>query len=470
MSSRRDFLKLLGGCALSFTLGSKASADPSPFAPPTSLPQDQPNVIFIVVDDLNDWIGCLGGHPNVRTPNLDRLAKRGVLFTNAYCAAPVCNPSRVSFLTGIRPSTSGVYGNLQPFRKALPNAVTLPQHFMANGYRVASAGKVFHRPEPDCWQETFPTFEHIEEPLPPNPPLNGIPGLGLFYDWGLLDVNEEEMGDAIIARWAVHELAKEHAKPFFLGVGITHPHLPQYVPPKYLDMYPPDQISLPAINLRDHKDLPKPAIRWARGSERVFDKIVQYHQYSHAVSAYLASITFVDAQIGLILDALDQSRYAHNTVIVVLGDNGYHLGEKLHWAKQTLWEESTHCPLIISAPGVAAAGWPCGRVVSFIDIYPTLIELCNLPAVGGLEGASLVPLLKNPLTPWNRPAIITYMPHNHCVRYKRWSYIRYRDGSEELYALWKDPLEWKNLAKERRYRRIKASLARFLPKVNAPMV
>ena len=432
----------------------------------------RPNVLFIAIDDLNDWVGCLGGHPDVRTPNLDRLARRGVLFSNAHCAAPLCNPSRAALMTGVRPSTSGVYTNRQPMRQSpvLRDAVTLSQHFMAHDYRVIGGGKIYHGlfPDPASWQAYFPsqTRNQPPSPQPPRRPLNGIPDTAHF-DWGPLDVGDEEMGDWQTASWAISELEKAHDRPFFLACGIFRPHLPWYVPAKYFDMYPPDKITLPTVKEDDLDDVP-PIGREMANANDDHRRVIEHGQWRKAVSAYLASITFADACVGRVIEALDASRYAKNTAVVLWSDHGWHLGEKLHWRKFALWEEATRNVLTISAPGVTQPGGRCGRSVNLLDIYPTLIDLCGLAPRKGLEGASLMPLLRKPQAVWDRPAVTTYGRNNHSVRDERWRYIRYRDGTEELYDHTQDELEWRNLAGRPELADVKRNLARWLPGVNAP--
>jgi arylsulfatase A-like enzyme len=431
----------------------------------------QPNLLFIAIDDLNDWIGCLGGHPDIRTPHLDRLASRGVLFTNAHCAAPLCNPSRAAVMTGIRPSTSGVYNNNQPFRQseAGKKAVTLPQHFMAHGYRVTGGGKIYHGPFPDpaSWHEYFPSQIRNKppDPLPPNRPVNGIPNTAHF-DWGALDVPDSAMGDSKVAAWAGSKLSRPQSQPFFLACGFFRPHLPWYVPRKYFDMYPADKVTLPEVKEDDLDDVPPIGRRFARpqGDHR---RVIQYGQWRKAVQAYLASISFADVCVGRMMDALENGPHASNTVVVLWSDHGWHLGEKLHWRKFSLWEEATRNVLMVVAPGVASPGGRCHRSVSLLDIYPTVAELCGLPAARGREGVSLLPLLQNPAAQWDRPALTTYLRNNHSVRSERWRYIRYSDGREELYDHHNDPLEWRNLAARPEHRKVIAELARWLPPTNA---
>jgi len=436
----------------------------SPLCAATANTQAKPNILFLAIDDLNDWIGVLDGYPGVQTPHLDRLAERGVLFTRAYCAAPACNPSRAALLTGVRPSTSGVYHNPQPFRNVLPDAVTLPQHFKANGYHVIGGGKIFHGsfPDPPSWHEYF---NRPPDPTPPKRPVNGIKA-GKHFDWGPLDVPDEAMSDYKVAQWGIDYLQKKHDKPFFLAVGFFRPHLPWYVPRKYFDRYPLDKIVLPKVKDDDLDDIPEIGRQIARpeGDHR---KVLEAKQWTKAVQGYLASITFVDTCVGRILDALGKSDYADNTIIVMWSDHGWHLGEKKHWRKFTLWEEATRAPVMFVVPGMTKPAQRCDRTISYIDLYPTLVELCGLPAVSRLEGTSIVPLLKRPDTPWDHPAVTTYGRGRHGVRSERWRYIRYDDGTEELYDHESDPMEWTNLAEKPQFIAIKKELARHLPKVNA---
>lgn len=425
-----------------------------------------PNVLFIAVDDLNDWIGVLAGHPGFLTPNIDRLSRRGVLFTRAYCAAPACNPSRVSLLTGKRPSTSGVYQNDQPWRPVMKDVVTLPQYFMANGYEVNGGGKIFHDTYNDAasWQSYF---KRPADPMPEGRPLNGIAHTAHF-DWGPVNVPDSEMSDYKTTSWAIDYLQKPHARPFFLAVGLFRPHLPWYVPKPYFDRQPLSGIRLPAVDPDDLDDIPPAGRRMAKpeGDHR---KVVSSQNWERAVQGYQASISFADEQIGRLLDALDRTQYGKDTILVFWGDHGWHLGQKQHWRKFALWEETTHVPLVIAAPHYAEhAGLTSGRTVSLLDLYATLIELCELSPREGLEGQSLVPLLSDPGAEWDRPVVTTHGRNNHAVRSERWRYIRYEDGSEELYDHDKDPLEWKNLASQTEFSSVKEELKRWLPTTNAP--
>ncbi len=423
---------------------------------------EKPNVLFIAVDDLNDWTGVLGGYPGIETPNLDRLANSGVLFTRAYCSAPACNPSRASLLTGVRPSTSGIYHNNQPWRKAMPDAVTLPQRFQAAGYRVWGGGKIYHGRFPDrpSWHEYL---KRPGDPYPPKLPINGFRNTGHF-DWGPVQVADAKMGDTIVTDWGIDFLKQKQDRPFFLAVGIFRPHLPWYVPQKYFDKYPLDKIQLPKVLESDLDDVPPAGKRMARlRDDRRFPDDESRRK---AVQGYLACITFADAQIGRLLDALDASPHADNTIVVLWSDHGWHLGEKHHWRKFALWEEATRVTMMITAPGVTLPGGRCGRTVSLLDIYPTLCDLCGLEPPEAIEGDSLTSLLRDPQHAWDRPAITTHGRNNHAVRSERWRYIRYHDGGEELYDHESDPHEWKNLAGDTKHEAVKAKLAGHLPQVN----
>lgn len=460
-----------------------------------------PNVLFIAVDDLNDWAACLGGREGVHTPNLDRLAARGVLFTNAHCAAPACNPSRVAVMTGVRPSTSGVYHNAQSWRSAprLADAVTIPEHFRAGGYTAVGGGKIFHalswiregygkqRNDPGIWDAYFPSKDRpMPDALWPAAanvtinesgyvrwqPLASPPGAKgqrppHFFDFAPLAEPERKMADYKVVDWAIGELDKDRAKPFFLAAGIYRPHIPWFAPQKYFDLYPLDDVFLPNIRENDLDDVPKAALRNVRFGWHEW--LVENDQWRPAVQAYLASISFADAQVGRLIEALDGSRHAGNTIVILWSDHGMHIGEKQHWEKFTLWEESTRVPLVIVAPGTTKGAARCAQPVSLIDIYPTLIELCGLPERDDIEGTSLVELLRNPSAYRDEPAITTWGRDNHAIRTDRWRYIRYSDGEEELYDHHSDPDEFDNLVRSdpEGAAPVIRKLARWLPRINA---
>jgi len=434
---------------------------------------DRPNVLFIAVDDLNDWADILGGHPGVQTPNINRLAGQGVCFTRAYCSAPACNPSRTSLLFGRRPSSTGVYYNGQPWTLELKEAVTLPRHFKNHGYETVGAGKIFHSlraSDSEAW-DFYENRSYIFR--------KGISAdvfqAGMnrdWFDWGPLKITDDEMPDMKTAGFGVNFLNQDHDRPFFLALGIFRPHLPWCVPEKYFNLYPPDKIALPKIKENDLDDLPQAGRNMALdiGTIREGDHeaILSSNNWHNAVAAYMASITFADACVGKILDALEKSKYADNTIIVLWGDHGWNLGEKQHWRKFALWEDTTRVPLIISIPGTAAKGAHCERVVSLLDLYPTLVKLCGLTEKKELEGRNLIPLLKNPDAAWPYGVVMTQGRNTHAIRTERWRYIRYSDESEELYDHAKDSHEWTNLAEQPQYIKIKAELGQWLPVVNAP--
>lgn len=425
---------------------------------------DRPDVLFIAVDDMNDWIEPLGGHPDARTPNLNRLAKMGTTFTQAHCAAPACNPSRAAIMTGVRPSTSGVYHNDQPWRPAMPDAVTLPQLFTKHGYKVVGGGKIFHNAYNDLesWQEWQKAGSF---PVPSKVPYSGIPNAAHF-DWGPVDAADEQMGDHSTVDWAIKHLQSERKESLFLACGLIRPHLPFYAPQKYFDLFPIDKIAIPKVLDTDLDDVPAAgkAIAKPDGDHR---KVIQAGQHRAAVQAYLASIAYADYEIGRLLDALEKSPRAKNTIVVLWGDHGWHLGEKLHWRKFSLWEESTRSPLFVMVPGMTEAGSRCERPVSLMDLAPTLAELCQLKQLDAWESTSIVPLLKDAKTEWTTPALCTHGKGNHSLRSEQYRYIVYADGSEELYDHAADPNEWKNLAADPKLAGVKEEFRKHLPKVNA---
>ena len=467
--NRRAFLSSLPAAATSLLDG--AAADP------------RPNVLFISADDMNDWVGCLGGYPGVRTPNIDGLARRGALFSDAHCAAPLCNPSRTALLTGLRPSTTGIYNNDQWWRPALPKVVTLPQYFKQNGYYAAGVGKVFHHVAgsnpPDQWNEfelqvfDDPWYRRVEWypwvkkiPAPAGHPFNGLRDFQGEFDWGVIPTPENAYGDALAVEWGRRFLERKHDRPFFLAVGLWHPHIPMFAPQSYFDMYPRDQVRLPELPADDLDDLPAEGRRLAAFRRSEHERIRKEGKWRDAVQAYLACITFADSLIGRLIGALDASGYARNTVIIFWSDNGWHLGEKQHWHKSTLWQRSTHVPLILAGPGIRSAGTARRQPVSLLDLYPTLVELCGLPARRDLEGESLGPLLRDAQAA-HRPPVSTINRRNHAVVTKRWRYIRYHDGGEELYDREADPNEWRNLAAQPEHTALKRDLAQLLPSTNA---
>lgn len=436
------------------------------------------NVLMIAVDDLNDWVEPLGGHSQARTPAIARLAKTGMNFRNAHCPSPLCNPSRTSVMTGIRPSTSGIYGLGPWFREveSMKNVVTLPQHFSRAGYQTYCGGKVYHshhgrkasiaaESEFDHWGPqggpgVMPTAKLVGETPNGNNP---------WVDWGVFPHQDSEKGDWIVAEWAVKTIRDmPQNQPFFLAVGFFLPHVPCHVTQKWWDMYPEESLVLPPYKARErdgcspfswylHWKLPEPTLAW----------LVEKNQQKNLVRSYLASISFVDSQIARVLDALDQSPFADTTVVVLWSDHGWHLGEKEITGKTTLWEPSTHVPLIFAGPGIIQG--VCDEAVGLIDVYPTLAELAGISLPKATEGTSLVPQIRNPHLTRQTPAITEHNPGNFGVRDRDFRLIHYADGSEELYKVSQDPNEFCNLIGDARYTEKVEFLRSFVRERPAPL-
>ncbi len=444
---------------------------------PVARSQEKPNILFIAIDDLNDWVGCLGGHPQASTPNIDRLAARGTLFTNSHCQSPLCNPSRTSLLTGLRPSTTGVYG-LAPWFRTIPefaDLVTLPEHLRANGYTNLTTGKIYHGgypPQADRPRE-FDRYGPRASvgARPPKKLIGPTPGgNNPLMDWGTFPHRDEDKGDWAVASWAVEQIEAEPDGPFFLAAGFFLPHVPCYATERWFDLYPANALIMPSVLDNDRDDtpefswylhwyLPEPRLSWLK----------QANAWKSLVHSYLASISFIDAQVGRILDALDASAASDSTIIVLWSDHGYHLGEKEISGKNTLWEPSTRVPLIFAGPGIPASQ-QCDQPVELLDIFPTLIDLCGLPDRPGrpLEGHSLAPLLRDCTARRTWPAITTHNQGNHGIRTYQYRYIHYADGSEELYDLKDDPEEWHNLADDPEFESVLVEHRGWLPKVDLP--
>ena len=435
----------------------------------------KPNVLFIAVDDLNDWIGCLGGHPQVKTPHIDGLAARGTLFLNAHCQAPLCNPSRSSLLTGLRPSSTGVCGLSPGIRQvdALKNHVTLPQTFTQAGYFSFTCGKVYHDGSirPVDQPREFNTWG--VSPGMPRPPQKFVatPQDHRLMDWGPFPEKDEDQADWKIASAAVEALrTAPKDKPFFIACGFRLPHVPCYASQKWFDLYPADTLKLPPVKDDDRDDTPRFSwyLHWKLPEPRL-KFLREKHEFIPLTRAYLASVSFMDSQVGRVLAALDATGRREETIVVLWSDHGWHVGEKLITGKNTLWERSTRVPLMFAGPGISAKA-KCTQPVELLDIFPTLLELCDFPARTDLEGHSLRPQLQNAASsrPW--PAITTHNQGNHGIRTEHERYIRYADGSEEFYDLRTDPNEWTNLAADPKYAAAKATLAKWLPKIDLPPV
>ncbi len=437
----------------------------------------KPDVLFIVVDDLNDWISLLDADAPIKTPNLKRLADRGMLFTRAYCASPACNPSRVATLTGLRPTTTGVYGNKSDWRRAAGQRPTLMQRFMKAGYNVRGAGKIFHHHLNGAFHDndSFHDFQPMQEQLYPVKKLNRAPEYGSANtDWGQWPERVEQTIDFHTARYCIKALQQPvPGKPQFLACGIFKPHSPFFAPAEYHKPF--SGISPPRRSPDDWKDLPEGAARLLSNKKWFWRGMMMVEEkrggaYREFIRAYAACATLADEQIGRVLDALDKSPRRKNTIVVLWSDHGFHLGEKDHIEKFTLWEKATHIPMIVVAPGIAAPGSRCGRPVDMSVLYPTLLELCGLPADKECDGKSIVPLLRNPEAKWEQPALMTYQRGNHAVRSERWRYIRYADGSEELYDHENDPHEWNNLAGHAEWKTVMQQHRKWLPRKEAKQV
>jgi arylsulfatase A-like enzyme len=436
-----------------------------------------PDVLFIVVDDMNDWISLLDPDSPIKTPNLERLADRGMLFTKAYCASPACNPSRAATLTGLRPTTSGVYGNKSDWRGAMPTRKTIMQRYRDAGYEVKGAGKIFHHHLNGAFHdpESFDSFQPMAAQNMPSEKLNRAPEYGSRNtDWGAWPADEKDTIDFSTADYCIESLKNPpEGKALFLACGIFKPHSPFFAPPKYHEAF--DDMVDPVRRVDDWEDLPSGASALLKSKKWFWKEMMaledripgSYHEF---IQAYAACATFADAQIGRVLDALDASPRKDNTIVVLWSDHGFHLGEKDHIEKFALWEKSNHIPFIVVAPWVTNAGSVCETPIDMSVLHPTLLELGGLAADEACDGVSIVPLLKNPESQWERPALMTYGRGNHAVRSERWRYIRYADGSEELYDHQNDSNEWVNLASKKRFSSVIDSHKKWLPQNEAALV
>jgi len=453
----------------------------------------QPNVIFFAMDDLNDWVAPLG-HIQAKTPNMDRLAKKGVVFTYAHAPGVFCTPSRTAIMTGLNASTTGCYGE-DPFQYDHPDLVTIQMAFKQGGYNTYGAGKIYHHRggfvDQRGWDEYFSRSQeekdmgwemngyHMNDvPRPtPNPyspyAIKNSKGDGsaLHLEWGpIANEKEDDMVDVIRTNWACSVLQEKHNKPFFLALGLYSPHYPNYAPQKYFDMYHLDSIQLPPLNPDDLDDLPERIRKNMTTRSKQHKELEELGVLKDAVRGYLASTSFADAMLGRVLDALEKSQYKENTIIVFWSDQGFHHGEKMHWGKHTLWQRTSQVPLIWAGKGIPE-NEKVTSSVSLIDMYPTFIELCNLPKVKNIEGVSLASSLKKPSGSTDRNV---FLPSNEkgsfAVINTNWRYISYADGGEELYNVKEDPNEWYNLAKDEKYRPIMREMKESAPKVFAPEV
>ena len=452
-----------------------------------------PNVIFFAVDDLCDWVGAMG-HTQAKTPNMDALAKRGVSFNNAHCPGVFCAPSRSAIFTGRFASTTGCYRTEIYFHNH-PELRPLQVSFAKAGYATYGAGKLFHHAtgyiDHRGWTKFFLRNEAAKRegwpldswgkdtPLPdpfPNSIYNRgrqITG-GMFLEWAAIpNEREKDMADTKRVNWACDILKQKHDVPFFLAVGLYAPHFPNYVPKKYFDLYGGMDIKLPPVQKDDLKDLSPTGRKWALEAATAGSHAttVKHDQWQAAVKGYLACVTFVDAQVGRLLAQLEARGQVKNTWVILWSDHGWHLGEKQHWGKWTGWQRSTRVPLVVVPPAGSkdkyALGAECDNPVGLIDLYPTLLDICNLPKVSRLDGVSLRSMLEKPGMASDRLVVTTFDKGNHALSGTRWRYIRYQDGSEELYNRKDDPNEWVNLASRKEHASVRERLSKALDKIVA---
>lgn len=424
----------------------------------------KPNVLFIAVDDMNNDLGCYGSKI-VKSPNLDKLAARGVRFDRAYCQFPLCSPSRTSLMTGLRPDQTRVFDLQYHFRTGIPDIVTLPQLFMRNGYYAARVGKIYHYGNPGqigtdglddepSWKERFNPAGVDKTKLEPQI-TNHTPSRGLGSSLSFLadkEGRDEDHTDGMVATKAIELLERHKNEPFFLAVGFYKPHCPYVAPQKWFDLYPIDKIDVAEATKGFEKTVPEGALQSTRPWPTYQ---VEKQKLREAKQAYYATISFVDAQIGRVLDALDRLGLRDNTIVVFWSDHGYHLGEHGLWMKQSCFEESARVPLIIAGPNTRDGG-ACRRNVELIDLYPTLADLAGLTPPANLPGVSIRPLLARPDTAWNRPAFTQVERQGypgHSVRTARFRYTEWDGGKKgaELYDHEKDPNELNNLASHPHY-------------------
>lgn len=426
-----------------------------------------PNILMICVDDLNDFLGCTG-NPDAITPNIDLLARSGTLFSNAHCQAPLCGPSRASIMTGLRPSSTGIYGMIGDNQLKNANERTratefLPEYFKNRGYHMMGIGKAFHHHFPDGMLDESGGASSYGPLLAKR---KNWDKKGTATDWASFPERDEQMPDDVAVKWTVERLKRAYEKPFFLTVGFIRPHVPWYVPKKWFDLYDPAKLSLPPFLKDDLADLPPisekvngfsptPTTEWA----------IENNQWRNIIQAYLACVSYTDHNVGTVLKALNESGHAANTIVVLWSDHGYRLGEKNTFAKQCLWDRATKAPLIFSGPGIPQ-GATISEPVELLSLYPTLTDLCDLPPNVLNEGVSLMPFFHSPNIKWGNHALTTWGRNNHSIKTRDYRYIHYEDGSEELYALKSDPNEWYNLAGNRAYSEVMLQLKKLLPKIN----
>ncbi|MBM3877043.1 MAG: sulfatase [Verrucomicrobia bacterium] len=434
------------------------------------------NVLFIAVDDMNNDLGCYG-HPLVKSPNIDRLAARGTRFDRAYCQFPLCSPSRVSIMTGLRPDTTQVFDLQKDFRKtSLPNVVTMPQTFMKGGYFSARVGKIYHYGNPGqigtpglddaaSWNVAINPRGRDKDDEPIITQYTGAKGsFGASMSYLAAEGADTDQTDGKVATETIKLLEANKDKPFFIAAGFYRPHTPYVCPKKYFDLYPLDSIRLVQDPTNDRDDIPRPAITIANPNYGLNDT-----QLRECLRAYYACISFVDAQVGRLLDALDRLKLADKTIVVFWSDHGYLTGQHGLWMKQSVFEESARVPFIIATPGQKAKGRACGRTVELVDVHPTLADLCALQPPTHLPGQSLRPLLNDPSATWTKPAHTQVWRGTfpgHSVRTERWRYTEWDNGRQgaELYDHHNDPRELTNLAADPKLAAVVAEMKALLVK------
>jgi arylsulfatase A-like enzyme len=429
---------------------------------PITAAKDKPNVLFIAVDDLNTWVTHLGGYPLAKTPNIDRLAARGLSFENAYCAVPACEPSRAALMSGQRPWNTGCYSNGDEWMEIIPAGQNLSMRFKEAGYHTVGAGKIFHSNQffASEWTEYMDDSKLDDH--------GGVPKDQGYHEPLLMDIKDEDISDWHIVNWCVDQMNSGRDEPLFIACGLHKPHLPFAPPKKYYDAFPLEDIVLPPFLETDLDDIPARGVRMA-GPQADYAKFQENGRWKAAIQSYLATCAYTDMNIGRLLDGLEKSPIADNTIIVFWGDHGWSLGEKKHFRKFALWEEPTHMPYVWVVPGMTKPGTRSTRPVDLMSIYPTLMELAGLPIPKFVEGVSITKLLKDPQADWMTPAVTTHGRGNHAVRSERWRYISYEDGGEELYDHSIDPNEWTNLANDPSLTQVKESLRAWLPKKEVPV-
>ena len=453
---RRSFIRTLtASCTL---IGVHSS-----FLPKSSAVTDSRrlNVLFIPVDDLNHWVSYTGRNKQAKTPNIDRISRMGVSFSNSHCAAPACEPTRASLFFRLRVYTSCCYLNGHLWKKYIPEWISLTATFKKAGYFIAGVGKTYHSSYGGI--KSVYASEWDEYPSVEKSASGGAKKYDGYHEPLSVDFKDDDLGDWHLVNYCKEVLQRKHDKPFFLACGFSKPHLPWAVPRKYYKMFPRDEIKLPPHIKGDLDDISKAGLKMIKSDH---PKFLKSGRWKDAIQSYLATVAYVDVCIGRLLDALEKSAYRDNTIIVLWGDHGWHLGEKERWRKFALWEEATRSPMIWYAPGVTRKNAICSRPVDFMSIYPTLCDLTGIKIPKHVEGKSIRSLLEDPDSKWDGVAITTHGYMNHAVRSERWRYIQYADGSEELYDHNNDEYEWRNLANLPEYKEVIKKLAMHLPKKN----